>query len=86
MQSIHLKVSRDPHIFILSQRILRSAVHLIMAGLLGLIIVVPAVVVDSLRVLTTRFIATFLGTTFFIVMLSLLTKAKSVEIFIAAAT
>lgn len=57
-----------------------------MASLIGLIIVVPAIVVNAVRLPTTRFIVIFLATAFFILFVSLVTRAKTVEVCIAGAT
>lgn len=53
-----------------------------MSCLLGITLFVPVVVVESIRPLIPRFVATFFGTTFFILVLSWLTRAKTVEVLI----
>jgi hypothetical protein len=57
-----------------------------MSCLLGLTIIIPVIVVEKIHELVPRIIGSFFGTTAFIALLSFVTKAKTVEMFIAGAT
>jgi len=57
-----------------------------MSCVLGITLLVPVVMVESIRPLVYRFVATFFGITFFLLTLFGLTRAKTVEVFIAGAT
>ncbi|KAH7552747.1 hypothetical protein BM1_08698 [Bipolaris maydis] len=80
------KVSQDPRIFILLEGWANAISRLIMSCLLGLAIIVPVIVVERINKLVPRIVASFFGTTAFIALLSFVTKAKTVEMFIAGAT
>ena len=57
-----------------------------MALLLGSVIIAPVVIVDSIHHVVARSFTTFLGTSFFIGLLAVVTRAKTVELFLAGAT
>ncbi|KAJ5025054.1 hypothetical protein J3E73DRAFT_192415, partial [Bipolaris maydis] len=86
VQGLRSKVSQDPRIFILLEGWANAISRLIMSCLLGLAIIVPVIVVERINKLVPRIVASFFGTTAFIALLSFVTKAKTVEMFIAGAT
>jgi hypothetical protein len=57
-----------------------------MSCFLGLTIITPVIAVDNIHKIVSRIIASFFGTTVFIALLSFVTKARTVEMFIAGAT
>jgi hypothetical protein len=57
-----------------------------MSCFLGLTIIIPVIAVESINRLVPRIVASFFGTTVFIALLSFVTKARTVEMFIAGAT
>jgi hypothetical protein len=85
-QGFRSRVSRDEKIFIVSEVWLAAIGRVLMAWLLGMAIIAPVVIVDSIHHLVARSFATFLGTTFFIGLLAFVTKARTVELFLAGAT
>jgi hypothetical protein len=60
--------------------------RVLMAILLGATLLIPVLIVHIVKTLIPRFVATFFGITFFLVALFGLTRAKTVEVFIAGAT
>jgi hypothetical protein len=79
-------MSRDPRVFILPEAILGLIGRLMMACLLGLLIFTPVVIVECMQHTVSRFLATLIGTIVFVAGASLVTKARSVEVFAAGAT
>jgi hypothetical protein len=73
-------------VYIASEIWLSAISRTLFALLLGLVIVGPVIIVDRLHHIIARSVATCMGTTFFIALLAFITKAKTVEMFLAGAT
>ncbi|KAF2799729.1 hypothetical protein K505DRAFT_230418, partial [Melanomma pulvis-pyrius CBS 109.77] len=80
------KISTDPKIFVLRTSWSNFVGRVLITGSLALIVFIPVLIVANLHHQTSRLFATFLGNMFFIALLSFMTKARTVEIFIAGAT
>jgi hypothetical protein len=85
-QRLRRRISQDDRIFILLEGWTSTISRSVMSCLLGLAIIIPVIVVESIHKLVPRIVASFFGTTVFIALLSLVTKARTVEMFIAGAT
>jgi uncharacterized membrane protein YkgB len=85
-QRLRRKVSQDPRIFILPDGWANAISRSTMSYFLGLTIIIPVIIVESIHRPVPRIIASFFGTTAFIALLSFITKARTVEMFVAGAT
>jgi hypothetical protein len=85
-QRLRRNVSQDARVFILPDVWANIISRSVMSCFLGLTIIVPVIAMESIKKLVPRLVASFFGTTAFIALLSFVTKAKTVEMFIAGAT
>jgi hypothetical protein len=86
LQNLRLNVSRNPKIYILPSSFLGRVGRPLLAIILVLLLFVPVVVVGALPKLVARLVVTLLASSIFIIVLSMLTKARTVEVFMAGAT
>lgn len=85
-QGLRRQISQDARIFIMPDGWANAISRSMMSCFLGLTIMTPVIAVESIHRLVPRIVASFFGTTAFIALLSFVTKAKTVEMFIAGAT
>lgn len=85
-QNVRSNASDDAKIFIMVEPLLSLLGRLLMACSLAVALFIPLVIVQSIRPVVPRFLATFVGVTSNTVLLSWLTCANTFEMYLAGAT
>jgi hypothetical protein len=79
-------VSRDPNVYISSGFALRRATRFLIALLLIILLFIPVVICNAQNSMTARMAVVAIAASLFIGIVSIIIKAKSIEIFMAGAT
>ncbi|KAF2495500.1 hypothetical protein BU16DRAFT_561784 [Lophium mytilinum] len=84
--SPRLQVSRDPNVHIFSSALVARLGRFLVASLLVLLLLIPVIIVNAIDSVALRLLVIAISSTIFIIVLSMLTKARTGEIFVAGAT
>ncbi|KEF52909.1 uncharacterized protein A1O9_10815 [Exophiala aquamarina CBS 119918] len=79
-------ISRDPNVYISSGSALRRATRFLIALLLVILLFIPIVLCSAQNSMTARMAVVAIAASLFIGIVSIIIKAKSIEIFMAGAT
>ncbi|EFQ96677.1 hypothetical protein MGYG_08600 [Nannizzia gypsea CBS 118893] len=79
-------ISSDPNVFIYSNRLLAAMSQVILLLIVTFILLVPMLICLAVESITSRAVIVAISTTFFIATLSTLTRARSIELFVAGST
>ncbi|MCJ1236843.1 hypothetical protein MMC14_004825 [Varicellaria rhodocarpa] len=79
-------LSRDPNVYIFSGSALKRITRSLIASLVVFILLVPVIVLNAIDGVAIRMVVIVISSAFLITMLSILTKAKTGEVFMAGAT
>lgn len=84
--SLNIRISRNPHVHHFSPTIMTLAARVLMMPPIILLLMAPVIICNFVSNLTGRLITIILSTSIFITVLSILSKARSVELVVAGAT
>ncbi|OAL35473.1 hypothetical protein AYO20_05323 [Fonsecaea nubica] len=79
-------VSRDPNVYICTSSALTRATRFLIAVLLILVLLIPMVICSAQKNMTARIVVVGVAASLFIAIVSVIIKARSIEIFMAGAT
>ncbi|KIW77439.1 hypothetical protein Z517_09885 [Fonsecaea pedrosoi CBS 271.37] len=79
-------VSRDPNVYICTSSALTRATRFLIAVLLILLLLIPMVICSAQKNMTARIVVVGVAASLFIAIVSVVIKARSIEIFMAGAT